>query len=434
MNKQRLIGHSSGNILINYLTTVKEMDFTHLSQAITSAASILQNIFKPNTKKAMFMLKSIPDDFTTAPPSQNTQFLDYFCKLLDYGINKAKIDIDAGKPHNAILKLQATVKLLLLLQYLLQKSYLKPLMLKANQLAYRDEYGDLCLEAVENEISSFVEKRIKDIHDNTDLLVRIRYSHYISKPSLENNLFFGPITSEHLYHTADRYSEIIFALLISIESFTSSSQATNKKVKNYTSPIDYERYVAEILRSELNWNTKTTKGSGDQGADIIATKNGISLVIQCKLYNSTVGNKAIQEAHAAKAFYSSNYAAVITNSSFSLSAKQLAASVGVHILHHSQLKDLDKEIFGARECPDEEMPVISLPALDTYNHFAALDEFFNARDTHYQTNDTNENYNFLVFLDEFLRGIGQAVLFLGKGCLQLMILFISLMALMMRRR
>ena len=64
---------------------------------------------------------------------------------------------------------------------------------------------------------------------------------------------------------------------------------------NSLSPLAFEGYCADLL-SNAGWNASITKGSGDQGIDIIAVKNGIKIVLQCKKYSSPVGNKAVQEA------------------------------------------------------------------------------------------------------------------------------------------
>ena len=66
-----------------------------------------------------------------------------------------------------------------------------------------------------------------------------------------------------------------------------------------TTPEDFEHWCKGILLSN-GWTARTTQRSGDQGADVVAEKAGIRLIIQCKLYNSSVGNKAVQEAYAAK--------------------------------------------------------------------------------------------------------------------------------------
>ena len=92
--------------------------------------------------------------------------------------------------------------------------------------------------------------------------------------------------------------------------------------------IEFESICADIL--ELNgYACKLTKGSGDHGADIIANKDGKTYAIQCKRYDSSVGNKAVQEAYTGKAFYNTDYAVVLTNSDFTKQAIEDANKIGV---------------------------------------------------------------------------------------------------------
>lgn len=103
---------------------------------------------------------------------------------------------------------------------------------------------------------------------------------------------------------------------------------------------EFELYCRGILH-EAGWRAALTPGSGDQGADIIAEKDGRRVVIQCKFYNGTVGNKAVQEAYAAAAFQDAPFAVVVTNSVFTKSAHQLAHKNGVLLMHHTDLERLD---------------------------------------------------------------------------------------------
>ena len=80
--------------------------------------------------------------------------------------------------------------------------------------------------------------------------------------------------------------------------------------------------------------------TGDQGADLIAEADGCRVIIQCKFYSKPVGNKAVQEAHSALGFHAGDRAVVVSNATFTRSAKQLADSTGVLLLHHDQLADL----------------------------------------------------------------------------------------------
>lgn len=49
---------------------------------------------------------------------------------------------------------------------------------------------------------------------------------------------------------------------------------------------EFEEYVAELLVRNGYHNVEVTKGSGDQGVDILAQKDDVSYAIQCKHYES----------------------------------------------------------------------------------------------------------------------------------------------------
>ncbi|WP_245496568.1 restriction endonuclease [Lichenibacterium ramalinae] len=105
----------------------------------------------------------------------------------------------------------------------------------------------------------------------------------------------------------------------------------------------YETLCRNLLQ-EQGWRVETTPVTGDQGADLIAEAQGCRVVIQCKFYSKPVGNKAVQEAHAALGFHAGDWAAVVSNASFTRSAHELARANDVVLLHHDQLADLGRLI------------------------------------------------------------------------------------------
>ncbi len=92
---------------------------------------------------------------------------------------------------------------------------------------------------------------------------------------------------------------------------------------------EYEERCARMLRRCGFDRVTLTRGSGDQGVDILARRKGARYAIQCKHYARPVGNKAVQEAFAGAAHYGCDYAAVLTNSTFTPAAEELADSTGV---------------------------------------------------------------------------------------------------------
>lgn len=102
----------------------------------------------------------------------------------------------------------------------------------------------------------------------------------------------------------------------------------------------FEYFCGEVLKKNGYSNVEVTRGSGDQGIDILAVKDGIKYGIQCKCYSSDIGNKAVQEAFAGKTFYGCHVAAVLTNRHFTRSAKELAESNGVLLWDREKLNFL----------------------------------------------------------------------------------------------
>ena len=99
----------------------------------------------------------------------------------------------------------------------------------------------------------------------------------------------------------------------------------------------FEEFVAELLRDLGYERVKVTPGSGDQGVDVIAVKNGKKYAIQCKRYSKKLGNAAVQQANAGKTIYGCNVAAVITNNYFTDGGKEAAQALGVLLWDRDEL-------------------------------------------------------------------------------------------------
>lgn len=91
----------------------------------------------------------------------------------------------------------------------------------------------------------------------------------------------------------------------------------------------YEYQCAKILKNKGFSKVQVTKGSGDQGIDVIAYSGGKKYGIQCKYYTSPVGNHAVQEAFSGAKYYDCDVAVVMTNTTFTPAAKELAKKTGV---------------------------------------------------------------------------------------------------------
>lgn len=103
---------------------------------------------------------------------------------------------------------------------------------------------------------------------------------------------------------------------------------------------DFEQWCAALLKENGFYNVEVTQGSGDQGVDVLAQKDGISYAIQCKRYSSDLGNTPIQEVNAGKAIYHCHIGAVMTNRYFTPGAKEAAKATGILLWDRKKLIEL----------------------------------------------------------------------------------------------
>lgn len=95
--------------------------------------------------------------------------------------------------------------------------------------------------------------------------------------------------------------------------------------------IEFEHWCATQLRKQ-GWVAQVSKASGDQGSDIIASKNDVTISIQCKRSSKPVGNKAVQEVVASKVHLGTDFACVIATGGFTKSASALSKSTGTALI------------------------------------------------------------------------------------------------------
>lgn len=104
--------------------------------------------------------------------------------------------------------------------------------------------------------------------------------------------------------------------------------------------VPFEQFLVAVFW-EHGYQVSTTKTSGDQGIDLILSHGPRRIAVQAKGYvGGTVGNGAVQEAHTGKFFYNCHTAAVITNSTFTRAARELASGVGCALIDGDELPNL----------------------------------------------------------------------------------------------
>ena len=118
---------------------------------------------------------------------------------------------------------------------------------------------------------------------------------------------------------------------------------------------EFEYFCADLLRKVGFVEVTVTPGSGDQGVDILAVKDGIRYAIQCKNYSSALGNTSVQEVSAGRQFYGCHVGVVMTNSTFTHGAIQLAAATNVLLWDRNKLEELISNAGGLGTCSEDDV-------------------------------------------------------------------------------
>lgn len=121
----------------------------------------------------------------------------------------------------------------------------------------------------------------------------------------------------------ERYNHQLTASLLSEVSVCQENRHVDIEDIDEMSGDEFEQAVCRLF-CKMGYSAYVTKQSGDQGVDVVAERGSVRIGIQAKRYGYPVGNSAVQETIAGRAFYGCTSSMVITNSTFTKSAIELA--------------------------------------------------------------------------------------------------------------
>ena len=226
-----------------------------------------------------------------------------------------------------------------------------------------DEYDVISTDATGNE-SYIVVKTVGVLGDSFRLSeaefsaaqrLGAKYKVYLfttNTNNIEYMVITNPVDSVFMKKVVKEWEWICETYKFNNENPNPEERLTDQRPGDSISRVDFdnmdgeqfERFCARLLIKNGYEDVSITKGSGDQGIDIIAFRDNIKYGIQCKCYSTDIGNSAVQEVFAGKTFYKCNVGIVITNRHFSSSAIELAETNGIILWGREVLLKLIRNI------------------------------------------------------------------------------------------
>ncbi len=217
-----------------------------------------------------------------------------------------------------------------------------------------DELTDLAADSIYKEIKLFTKNLDKNLSLKNFVRMSIQVYLLLNQDDVSTsqdsylfilkNVIPKVLDKFGLQYTEEEVRKIIPEVLeeIDLEQFKQNLSSFSKiELEGFEdlNGYDFEEYLQKLL-SLLGYTVIQTPLSGDQGADLILSKDGQKIVVQAKKYNGKVPNKAIQEVVAAKNYYNADKAMVVTNSSFTKSAIELALRNDVELWDGLKLRKI----------------------------------------------------------------------------------------------
>jgi restriction system protein len=102
---------------------------------------------------------------------------------------------------------------------------------------------------------------------------------------------------------------------------------------------EFEARLAALF-ADLGYSVTATGQRGDFGADLLLEGGGERLAVQAKRYAGAVGIEAVQQVIGATRYYDADRALVVTNSTCTPAAVELATAHGVELIEREALVGL----------------------------------------------------------------------------------------------
>lgn len=159
-------------------------------------------------------------------------------------------------------------------------------------------------------------------------------------------LIFLTIVLAITYWEYVKYGVALIVIFYAIQQFARMYRFVRRIVTNIKlsdvdamDGLDFEKFVSNLLEQQGFTNVSLTE-QYDFGVDIIATKDGICWGIQVKRYSGLVKAEAVRQVVTGLRVYGCDRGMVITNSTYSRVAVQLAYSNGCELIDRNRLTEM----------------------------------------------------------------------------------------------
>jgi restriction system protein len=102
------------------------------------------------------------------------------------------------------------------------------------------------------------------------------------------------------------------------------------------SGFEFEQFIAARFRGG-GWTVTVTSATGDYGVDLVASKDGERIAVQCKRHGKPVGISAVQQVVSGRLHHACTRSMVVSNQEFTRAAQELAGTHDCRLVGRTEL-------------------------------------------------------------------------------------------------
>lgn len=315
---QHLFTHISSSLGSDAIRDIIQLPMQALTNAADNEITIYTKTSLSGLYRCAYDMAAVLDKISRLPISPSRQNVNsiilstlFATKLIKSSFFKPYSVIDAMASTNTYMQeiLQDDLESLrknveLLYDYTLK--YKHVLYEKKRQLTRVNEYGFEDTKEWDAEVTTFAREVV---------------GHH---PQTANG---NPALAVALIHLVSAFM-VDSALKDAAEGTTHSSGPAEPVVSSTRKGIDFEQHCMSVLQ-EGGWAPVSTPKTGDKGVDIVATKRGLRIAVQCKSWGANVGSSAVQQIYTGSKFYDADAAVLLSETPLTAQAEEIARKLHV---------------------------------------------------------------------------------------------------------
>lgn len=117
-------------------------------------------------------------------------------------------------------------------------------------------------------------------------------------------------------------------------------------------PTAFEKATADLFE-QLGYQVRVTPPQNDGGFDIVAKRDGVKYLIECKRYSARnrVGRPEVQKLCGAMVGEKADRGIFVTTGTFTEEAKEFASRVNIDLVTGRELAKMMEQVFGGEDTP-----------------------------------------------------------------------------------